>query len=303
MNLLYKKFIENIKLSPAQIEDGRTKYKGVCDCLAKEFYGRGLHDNDKLVFGSFKNRTQVLPMGENQDVDVIFKISEETYETYKTRPGAILQYARTILQKKYTATDHISAWGKVVLVDFAKGHHDVEVAPCYETNDGIFLIPNNYKGEVDWEEFDVRGQIDKFKKSNENSCELTRNLVMIVKKWVRNTSSLKYSSYNVTEDVISFVNSFYPKGIESNRYDVIVKDFFTYLLNNLPDHLISYKSNIETAKNRAINAYQFEENGKHIEASEECIKIFGDDFPKAESNTNTERKCDTVIPVRPWAQN
>lgn len=303
MNLLYKKFIKNITLSSNQIEDGRTKYKGVCDCLAKAFFNRGLQDNDKFVFGSFKNNTQVLPMEENQDVDVVFKISEEIYESYKRRPGAILQRVRNILKDKYTTTHRISAWGKVVLVDFAKGYHDVEVAPCYETKEGIFLIPNNYYDEVDWEEFDVRGQLDKFKKSNDNSYGLTQNLVKIIKKWVRNTSSLNYSSYNVTEDVISFVNSFYPKGVEGNRYDVIVKDFFTYLLNNLPDHLNSYKSNVETAKNRAIKANQYEEQGLHIEASEECIKIFGNDFPKAESNSNTERKCDTVIPVRPWAQN
>lgn len=303
MNLLYKKFIKNITLSSNQIEDGRTKYRGVCDCLAKAFFNRGLQDNDKLVFGSFKNNTQVLPMGENQDVDVVFKISEEIYESYKRQPGAILQKVRNILKDTYTTTNHISAWGKVVLVDFAKGYHDVEVAPCYETKEGIFLIPNNYSDEVDWEEFDVRGQLDKFKKSNDNSYGLTQNLVKIIKKWVRNTTSLNYPSYNVTEDVISFVNSIYPKGIENNRYDVIVKDFFTYLSNNLPDHLISYKSNVETAKNRAIKANQYEEQGLHIEASEECIKIFGNDFPKAESNSNTERKCDTVIPVRPWAQN
>lgn len=303
MNSYYKTFIQNISLSAAQMKDGQIKYRGVCDCLAKAFFNRGLQDNDKFVFGSFKNNTQVLPMGENQDVDVVFKISEEIYESYKTRPGAILQKVRGILKEKYSATDHISAWGKVVLVDFAKGHHDIEVAPCFETNEGVFLIPNTSKGEVNWEEFDVRGKIDKFKKSNDNSYGLTRDLVKIIKKWVRNTSSLNYSSYNVTEDVISFVNSFYSKGVESNRYDVIVKDFFTYLLNNLPDHLNSYKSNVETAKNRAIKANQYEEQGLHIEASEECIKIFGNDFPKAESNSNTERKCDTVIPVRPWAQN
>lgn len=303
MNNLYQEFLKRITLSSSQIEDGRKKYKGVCECLAKAFYDRQLQDNDKLVFGSFKTQTQVLPMREYQDVDVVFKISKEIYENYRRRPGDMLQKVRSILNQKYTTTDHISAWGKVVLVDFAPGYHNVEVAPCYETDEGNFLIPNNYCDEDDWEEFDVRGQIDEFNKSNDLTSGLTRNLVKIAKKWVRNTKSMTYSSYQLTNDVISFVSAVYPKGINNSRYDIVVKDFFTYLLNHLPDYLTTYKTNAETAKQRAVNACQYEEDGKHIEASEECIKLFGNDFPKAEYNTKNERECDIVIPVRPWAQN
>lgn len=303
MNTFYKTFLKNITLSSDQVEDGTTKYKGVCQCLAKGFFDRDLRDNDKLIFGSFKNKTQVLPMGENQDVDVMFKISEEMYEQYKTRPGDMLQKVRNILKDTYTTTNHISAWGKVVLVDFCAGHHDVEVAPCLETEDGKFLIPNNYSNDVDWEEVDVRAQLDSFKSSNDASCGLTRDLVKIIKKWVRNTPSLCYSSYNITNDVIAFVNVFYPDGMEGSRYDIIVKDFFTYQLNCLSAHLSTFKSHLETAKQRAVKATEFEEEGQHIEATEECIKIFGDSFPKADYNTKKERQCDTVIPVRPWAQN
>lgn len=303
MNTFYRTFLRNITLSSAQIEDGTTKYKGVCQCLAKGFFDRDLRNSDKLLFGSFKNKTQVLPMGENQDVDVMFKISEEIYDQYRTRPGDMLQKVRNILKGTYTTTDHISAWGKVVLVDFCEGHHDVEVAPCFETEDGKLLIPNNYSNEEDWEEVDVRVQLNSFKSSNDASLGLTRDLIKIIKKWVRNTPSLSYSSYNITNDVISFVNDFYPEGLGESRYDIIVKDFFTYELNNIPAHLSSYKSNIETAKKRAVKATEYEEEGLHIEASEECIKIFGDAFPKAEYNTKNDRQCDIAIPVRPWAQN
>lgn len=303
MNKYYQEFLQKITLSTDQIEDGRKKYKGVCDCLAMAFFNRHLQDDDKLVFGSFKNKTQVLPIGTNQDVDVVFKISKDIYESYKRRPGDILQKVRTILKNKYTTTDHISAWGKVVLVDFAENYHDVEVAPCYETDEGVFLIPNNYSNEVDWEHFDVRGQLDSFSESNKLSNGLTRNLIKIIKKWVRNTPSLIYSSYNITNDVIAFVNAFYPEGLGENRYDIIVKDFFTYQINYIPEHLSSYKSNIETAKKRAVKAIEYEEEGLHIEATEECIKLFGDAFPKAEYNTKNDRQCDIAIPVRPWAQN
>ena len=303
MDFYYKKFLESISLSATQVEDGRKKYRGVCDCLAHGFYERDLKDSDKILFGSFKTKTQVLPMGCNQDVDVVFKISEEIFEKYKTRPGDMLQKVRSILKGKYTTTDKISAWGKVVLVDFCEGCHDVEVAPCFEQEDGTFLIPNNYENDVDWELFDVRGQISDFETSNNASNGLTRELVKLIKKWARNTSSLSYSSYNIMNDVIGFVNEFYASGRGNNRYDVVVKDFFTSLLTYLPSHLSSYKSHVETAKCRAVKANSYEDEGKHIEATEECKKIFGDSFPKADYNDKTERACATVLPVKPWGVN
>lgn len=301
MDKYYKKFIETISLSADQYDDGRTKYRGVCDCLAHSFYDRDLFDSDKLVFGSFKTRTQVLPMGVNQDVDVVFKIPSDVYESYKNRPGAMLQRVREPLKKKYTTTDKISAWGKVVLIDFSTGHHDVEVAPCFETEDGKFLIPNTCKSEDNWEEFDVRGQIDAFTNSNDASDGLTRDLVKIVKKWVRNTPSMTYKSYNIMNDVITFIDLLYFKGRNGQRYDIVVKDFFTYIQNNTPGHLSDYTSQINTAQGRAVKAMDYEEEGKHIEATEECRKIFGSDFPKAEYNTKREKECDTIVPFRPWA--
>lgn len=54
MNTFYKTFLKNITLSSDQVEDGTTKYKGVCQCLAKGFFDRDLRDSDKLLFGSFK---------------------------------------------------------------------------------------------------------------------------------------------------------------------------------------------------------------------------------------------------------
>lgn len=303
MNKYYQEFLQNISLTSNQIEDGRKKYKGVCDCLAMAFFNRHLQDDDKLVFGSFKNKTQVLPMGTSQDVDVVFKISKDIYESYKRRPGDILQKVRTILKNKYTTTDHISAWGKVVLVDFAENYHDVEVAPCFETDEGVFLIPNNYSNEVDWEPFDVRGQLESFSESNKQSNGLTRNLVKIIKKWVRNTPSLSYSSFNITNDVIYFVGVFYKNGLGNSRYDIVVKDFFTYIYRNTPSYLSPFVSNIQTAQNRAVKANQYFEDGLYIEATSECIKLFGNEFPKANTNIKRENECDIVIPVKPWAQN
>lgn len=301
MNNYFKEFLDNIRLTSNQVEDGKTKYRGVCDCLAKYFYGRDLCESDKILFGSFKTKTQVRPMEGGQDVDVVFKIDESVYEKYQNNPSGMLQKIRSILKEKYATTDHISAWGKVVLVEFSEGCHNVEVAPCFEREDGVFLIPNTCYSESDWEEFDVRGQLDSFATSNEDSDGLTRDLVKIIKKWVRNTSSLRYSSYNIVNDAIRFISLCYPSGRGTASYDVVVKDWFTYMENNTPIHLQNYKSSITTAKDRAVKAMQFSNDGKYIEATKECIKIFGNMFPKAEKNEIKESECSTITPVRPWA--
>lgn len=301
MNTYFTTFLENIKLTSNQIEDGRTKYRGVCDCLAKYFYGRSLCDNDKILFGSFKTKTQVRPMGDGQDVDVVFKIDKDTYEKYQDNPSGMLQKIRSILKDTYTSTEHISAWGKVVLVEFSEGCHNVEVAPCFEKEDGVFLIPNTCYSNKNWEEFDVRGQLNSFTTSNEESNGLTRDLIKMIKKWVRNTSTLTYSSYNIVNDAIHFVTQYYSSGIGTTSYDVLTKDWFTYLENHTPSYLQNYKSCITTAKDRAVKTVQFANDGKYIEATKECIKIFGDMFPKAEKNEIKEKECTTITPVRPWA--
>lgn len=301
MDKYYKEFLDNIKLTSNQVKDGRAKYQGVCDCLAKYFYGRDLCESDKILFGSFKTKTQVRPMEGGQDVDVVFKIDESVYEKYQDNPSGMLQKIRSILKEKYATTDHISAWGKVVLVEFSEGCHNVEVAPCFEREDGVFLIPNTCFSESDWEEFDVRGQLDSFATSNEDSDGLARDLVKMIKKWAHNTSSLSYSSYNIVNDVIRFITQCYPSGRGTTSYNVVIKDWFTYMENNTPIHLQNYKSSITTAKDRAVKAMQFANDGKYIEATKECIKIFGNMFPKAGKNQIKENECSTITPVRPWA--
>ena len=92
----FKHFLLNITLTPAQQEDAHTKYTGVCEKLHKFYYGEGSYDSSKkYLFGSYKTKTNVRPFTEEQDVDVLFKIPEDTdkkYDDYKSNGhGALLQ--------------------------------------------------------------------------------------------------------------------------------------------------------------------------------------------------------------------
>ncbi|HJF91250.1 MAG TPA: nucleotidyltransferase, partial [Mediterranea massiliensis] len=118
MNDLFNEFISNITLTPSQQEDALRKYTGVCEKLYHAYYGEGTYDSSKqYLFGSYKTKTNIRPLTESQDVDVLFKIPQSTFNIYdaytSNGQAALLQEVKNILKEKYTTTDKIKAWGKV----------------------------------------------------------------------------------------------------------------------------------------------------------------------------------------------
>lgn len=284
----FKEFIDNIQLTEAQRADAKTKYEGVIDCLAHEFYDRDANSNDQFLFGSYKTKTNITPMDEMQDVDVVFKITSEIQKQYKDNPEVLLQRCKKALQKKYSTTDKIRPWVNVILVKFAMNHHNVEVLPCLDQPNGLFLIPDSSNGGY-WKEVDYRGQIDAFTDSNSKTDNLTRELDQMLKEWVRFTNSLDYHSYNLLNDVISYLQDVYPNGKGSIKYEEIVKGFFDYKKARTAESDSIY-SHLETAQKRAVKAIQYEKEGKHVEASEKWRKVFGTQFPKSDKNEETTKR-------------
>lgn len=299
---LFDAFIGNLTLSQSQRDDAQTKYSGVIDCLAKHFYDRDSNSNDQFLFGSYKTKTNIRPIKDGSDVDVLFKIDEDTYEKYEDNPSGLLQEVRKALKDKYTTTEEIHAWGKVVLVEFSDGHHNVEVLPALENGDNTFKIPNTEDGGSWEDDFDPRKQVDSFQKSNDATGNLTRELTKILKNWVRKTSTLTYKSHLLVDDVIAFLYDSYPNGKGDSKYEEIVQSFFIYRKNRLSSNDDRY-CHVDTALKRANKAVQYEKEGKHIEASEEWRKVFDATmFPKAEENEQREQDIHrfTTAP-KPWS--
>lgn len=299
----FKTFCEAIRLTESQEQDAKTKYDGVCKKLHDSYYTNSYTGSTKLLFGSYKTRTNIRPLSEDQDVDVLFKIPEETFKKFhkyqSNGQSALLQEIRYFLNEKYSTTEEIRAWGKVVLVKFSEGVHNVEVLPGYEQCDGSFMIPNTANGGS-WERFDLKQQLKRFQDSNCRTNSLTAELTRMLKKWVRNTSSLDYSSFNLQQDVMKFLDSEFLIGAKYEEYHKVIMNFFDYLRYRCPS---SIKTHVDTAYNRAVKAIEFMDNDKLVEASEEWIKIFGSEFPKVKENP--EKKSDARIfynPSSPWSR-
>ena len=297
----FNSFLSDLHLTPTQREDAKTKYQGVISCLANHFYGRTRQDCDQFLFGSYKTKTNIRPLDNGSDVDVLFKISDECYKRYKDNPSGLLQEIRKALKDKYTSTDQIKAWGKVVLIKFSDGHHNVELLPAFEKTNGTFEIPNTENGGS-WENFDPRGQIDAFNNSKDHN--LVREIVQMTKCWVRNTATMSYKSFKVMEDAIDFVNTYYPNGKGNHNYEEIMLDFLTSLKNKTYlSHLCPISSYIDTAHARAVKAIEYRNNGKYIEATQEWQKVFGNMFKVATENDTTKNQSARTFTeaASPWS--
>lgn len=290
MEKQFKKFTDNIRLTEGQENDAKTKYTGVCKALYNEYYSGEYDKKKKYLFGSYKTKTNTRPLSNNQDVDVLFKIPEETYNRFKDQngngPSALLQEMRGILNRKYTTTDEIKGWGKVVLVKFADNTHNIEVLPAFELEDGTFIIPNT-EGGGSWESFDPREQVKTFHESNNQTNGLTADLARMIKTWVKTTSTLSYKSFTLLNDVQDFLKSNYQSGAEYNNYQQVVLDFLNYLKGSCDN---DKEGHVNTAIHRAEKAINFLSENKPREASQEWRKIFGNEFPIVLQNPIKERR-------------
>ncbi len=298
----FSQFINEITLTSTQSNDAQTKYTGVCQKLYSHYYNGEYDAGKKYLFGSYKTRTNVRPLTEDQDVDVLFKIPQSTYDKFdqyeSNGQAALLQEVKNILKEKYTTTDTIKAWGKVVLVQFQENHHNVELLPALEQEDDTFLIPNSENGGS-WEVFDPRAEVERFRTSNDNTGGLTRELTKMLKAWAHNTTSMTYKSCKRLDDVINFLEDLYPNGKESTSYAKIVFDFFDYMNTRCDDDIKSY---INTALSRARKALEYDNKEQPKEASEQWRLIFGNEFPKVLSNPVKKNESQSIInPIRPWS--
>lgn len=267
MDAHFEEMLRRLKLTTKQKEDARTKYQGVAKTLHSEYYDTDYNGSTKLLIGSYGKKTNIRPP---TDVDLLFKLPPEVFDQYYNHngngPSALLQDIKAKLSKKYTTTEKISAWGKVVLVQFSKGKHNVELLPGYEV-DGVFMIPNTENGGS-WESFDARADLQAVADANASSDRKARKLIKIIKRWRIQTTSLSVKSFGIEQFCLSYLED---HDIVDMTWSEIVCSFFTWLASAATDDL----TQIQTALSRAEKAVEYEAQEKHVKACNEWRKVFG----------------------------
>lgn len=184
IQIQFEQFYENIKLTPLQREDAKRKYNGVCKKLHDYYYTDIEYiGNTKLLIGSYGKHTNIRPP---RDVDILFIMPDDKFKQYDDNESngqsQLLQDIKNILSEKYTTTDKIKGWGKVVLIQFSDGTHNVELLPAWEQDDGKFVIPNSGRGGF-WEIWDPKSEIQIINDSDKQTEGKTRSLIRMIKKW------------------------------------------------------------------------------------------------------------------------
>ncbi len=284
---------DRLKLTPKQREEVKRKYDGVSKSLYKEFYNGDYDSHTRLIIGSHGKRTETRhPIG---DIDLIFKIPKadlEKYQAYESNgPAALLQRARTRLLETYPNTTEIKSWGKVVLVSFGDDQHDVEVLPCYENPDGTFTIPNSENGGS-WDSFDPREEM-RIIADSQKITGLTRKMIKMVKRW-RRKNNVKIKSYQLEFFCVSFLDTEYAP---EKSWPQLIEEFFIWLELQSTDYDDEALSKVISAKNRATNARDYEQDDKNKESCLEWRKVFGQQFPLYDEDLTTVKDLEKEWPI------
>src|SRR5271170_5564717 len=102
----FSRFLENMKITVDQAEDGETKHKGVVAALNQAYWGSRHETANRILIGSWGKTTRVRPP---RDVDILFILPVEVYWQFQQRTGnrqsQLLQHMRSVLRVSYPATD------------------------------------------------------------------------------------------------------------------------------------------------------------------------------------------------------
>jgi hypothetical protein len=287
VNERFDALLENLKLTPDQGEDGKTKYKGVTRCLNAHYYYSNSDTANSVLVGSWSKLTRIRPP---RDIDVLFPLPKSVYDRYQSRLGnkqsQLLQEVKDVLSGTYSVTK-MRGDGQVVMVPFAT--YAVEVVPAFLLDNGQYWICNT-SGGGSYKNFDPNAEAKNVSDSDSATSGNTRHLIRMMKCW-QGYCSIPLKSFHLELLAVDFLRSWPNAGHTTVYYDWMVRDFFKYLISRAngwtfaPGTLESmplgdtWKSRAESALARAEKACGHESDGMPYSAAAEWQKIFGPDIP------------------------
>lgn len=281
-------FLDNLKLTDAQKDDGATKRASVVGCLNWHYRSVTSGTTNSRYVGSWGKETRIRPP---RDVDVLYTLPDEVYYRFEARTGnkqsQLLQEVKTVLLRQFPRTD-IRGSGPVVLVGF--GSYNVELVPAFTVAySNQFQIPVTKNGGF-YKRFDPLAEEATLAASSTQANNNTRPLTRMMKRW-QDYCSVPMKSFWLELLAIEFLSQWQHRTNGSSFYDWMVRDYLRYVVGRANGYLTvpgtyeslplgdGWKSRAETAYGRAVKACEYEAGGYTYAAGVEWQKIFGPDFP------------------------
>ncbi|WP_426440354.1 SMODS domain-containing nucleotidyltransferase [Bradyrhizobium genosp. P] len=280
-------FMENLKVTAAQLDDGTTKQAGVRACLNRHYYGVSDETANSILIGSWGKATRVRP---SRDVDILFLLPTSVYTQYQSRTGnrqsALLQEVKNVLLGTYRQTS-MRADGQVVVIPF--NQTPIEVAPGFRCTDGSIIVCDTNNGgryitsTAEAEEMSLSAS-DTFCIGN------TRALARMMKQWQRE-QNLSLKSFLLERLALEFLQSWPNNQRDYFWYDWMVRDFFGYLIGRANGYIFMPGTNeaialgddwlyqARRAYKHAVTACEHEYSNYGILAGQEWQAIFGSAIP------------------------
>lgn len=282
-------FHSNVLLTSDQLEDGRTKSRGITAALNAAYWGTNSQSDNAFWVGSWGKTTQARPP---RDIDLFFVLPAEVYNRISQVAGnkqsALLQEVKGVLQAiPLYAQTTMRGDGQVVVVAF--NSITVEVLPCFRRTDGKFIICNTNDGGS-WTVTDPSAEVEFIENGDVLTSRNLRIIIRMLKIWKRECN-VPIKSYVLETLATSFLKQSEYRHNGYFYYDWIFRDFFKWLIGcaNLDLRVADlsvvplgdeWKSRAESAYARALRACDHERDNYIEEAGDEWQKIFGQWIPK-----------------------
>jgi Second Messenger Oligonucleotide or Dinucleotide Synthetase domain len=285
----FRQLHANLQLTPDQVEDGNTKYRGVVAALNRHYWGISSETHHRELVGSWAKGTPVRPP---RDVDLVFQLPIEVYHRFEQRTGnkqsQLLQELRSVLSVTYPQTS-VRGDGQVVVVPF--NSYGIEVAPGFPATGGGYLIcDTNDSGRYKW--VHPAGELADFNATDTHFGGNVRKISQMFKQWQRfcNVPIKSFQIEAVVKEALGTVT--WGNGDEF-WFDWLVRDVLAHMISRANGHFFmpvtgepillgdDWLGRAQAAHARALKACTHEYNNQEQLAGEEWQKIFGTMIPQA----------------------
>lgn len=284
----FRQFHANLQLTPDQIEDGRTKYRGVVAALNRHYWGTSSETDHLELVGSWAKGTPVRPP---RDVDFIFQLPLEVYHRFEQRTGnkqsQLLQEVKAVLVNTYPQTS-MRGDGQVVVVPF--NSYGIEVAPGFPaTGGGCLICDSNDGGRYKW--VHPAAELDSFNETDARFAGNVRKLSQMLKQWQR-FCNVPIKSFQIEAIVKEALGTVTWGNCDEFWFDWLVRDVLAHLISRANGHFYmpatgelihlgdDWLSRARSAHQRAVKACAYEYDNHEQLAGEEWQKIFGTMIPQ-----------------------
>lgn len=291
----FKAFISNIKISNDKANTISYRYGRITKVLNEKYRNTESKTANNLQVGSYGRYTGIKGIS---DLDMLYIMPPSKWGDYNKAGGQtkLLQDTKDTISKTYSSSV-IKVDRCVVTVNYTDSHIDVQ--PVFEIEGRDYKYPDTY-GNGCWKTTKPRKEMDAMVEFSANKNQNLRRLCKMSRSW-KNKHGVCIGGLLIDTLAYNFLKSTtYYDERSFAYYDEMCRDFFKYLYDQ-PKSQTEYgalgsKQRVKVRKSfkrKAKKAYDLAEEA--IAATSDKTKhnkwrdIFGNDFPKYESEENEAR--------------